>query len=284
MKRTTRFPLVLAAVFCLLVASCGCRATPRETPPAPREERPQEMRVAVYYVKMTEQDAYLVREVHTVPYMREVARAALEELIRGTPETPGAFRVLPHDTKIRSVKIADGLATVDFSREVLRANVGAAAEGLGIQSIVNSLTEFPTVSRVRFLVEGGLDERAKEWWGHMGLYGQPFTRNLDRVIEPAIWVTRPQPEAVVTSPLEVRGSAMVFEGTVYLRLVTAEGKKLAETYTTATAGAPARGEFAATLTFTPPRRGKGFVEVFWPSPKDGSELDMVRVPVQFAAP
>jgi len=136
---------------------------------------------------------------------------------------------------------------------------------------------------VAFQVEGGLDQRAQEWWGHVGLYEQPFHRNLDDVREPVIWVTEPLPGTQVTSPLTVRGSAQVFEATVNLRLVDEEGRKLAESYATATVGAPQRGDFVSTLNFTPPASGNGYVEVFWASPRDGSELDLVRVPVQFGA-
>lgn len=282
MKRPLVLPaLILLAIFGLAVFPVGCRPGTGEQSPRPREEKPEKLQVVVYYVKMKDGDTYLVREVHTVAATSDVARAALEELIHGTPHTEGAFRVLPPDTRVRSVKIAGGLATVDFSREVLYANVGAAGEAMGIQSIVNTLTELPGVQQVRFLVEGGLDERAREWWGHVGLYEQPFKRNLDVVREPVIWVSSPRPGAVVTSPLEVRGSAQVFEGTVNLRLVTEDGRRLAETFTTATAGAPGRGDFQARLVFTPPPRGKGYLEVFWLSPKDGSELDKVRVPVRF---
>lgn len=279
MKRRVIPTVAALATTLLLLFFSACSRTEK---PEPEPQRPlPARRVAVYYLKMTGRDLYLVREVHAVKPTQEVVRAALEELIHGMPRTPGAFRVLPPDTRILGIKIAKGTATVDFSREVLKANVGAAGEALGIQSIVNTLTEFPQVKQVRFLVEGGLDERARAWWGHIGLYEQPFKRNLENVWEPAIWVTAPAPEARVRSPLEVRGSARVFEGTVNLRLVTEDGRQLAETFSTATAGAPGRGDFQATLAFTPPRGGKGYLEVFWISPNDGSELDKVRVPVRF---
>lgn len=280
MKRhASFFAVVLGATLVLFLFSAACSRTEK---PKPQPLEPQVRRVAVYYLKMTERDTYLVREVHEVEATeKEAVRAALEELIHGTPRTPGAFRVLPPDTRVRSVSIADGLATVDFSHEVLGANVGVHGEALGIQSIVNTLTEFPQVKRVRFMVEGAVDERAREWWGHVGLYEQPFERNLHNVWEPAIWVTSPAPGARVKSPLEVRGSARVFEGTVNLRLVDQDGKRLAETFTTATDGAPGRGDFVTSLTFTPPRGEKGYLEVFWQSPEDGSEQGKVRVPVRF---
>lgn len=237
------------------------------------------LNLAVYYVKITDKDAYLVREVHQVPYTKEVARAALEELIKGTPVTPGASRVLPPETKVKGISVKDGVATVDFSKEVLTANVGAAGEALGIQSIVNTITEFPEIKQVSFLVEGKVDQRTKDWWGHVGLYLQPFKRDVSTVYEPAIWVTSPETDAKIASPLQIQGSARVFEATVNARILDSAGKEIARGYTTASEGAPGRGDFVLTIPFTPPAAGSGKVEVFWTSPKDGAELDKVVVPV-----
>jgi len=138
--------------------------------------------VAVYYLKDTSTEIYLVREVHRVSEAgtetNNLARAALEELINGEPVTEGARRVLPPETELIGISIKDGLALVNFSQEVLLANVGSAEEALGIQSIVNTLTEFENVDEVSFMVEGETGGRVMDWWGHVGLYEQPFKRNL----------------------------------------------------------------------------------------------------------
>jgi len=275
-KRSLAVPMVLALA--LLVTGCG---RVRENPAPQAVPEPATMRLAVYYLKLDERNAYLVREVHEVPKTSAVARAALEELIRGEPVTPGARRVLPPDTRVLGIKIENGLATVDFSKEVLRANVGAAGEALGIQSIVNTLTEFSQIDRVAFTVEGRLDQAARDWWGHVGLYGQPFRRDLSQVWEPAIWVTSPAPGTTVASPLVVRGSAMVFEGTVQGRVVAEGGRVLAQGFTTATVGAPGRGDFELRLDFPAPPEKTGWVEVYSISAEDGREEHLVRVPVRF---
>lgn len=268
--------------FIILINATGCGLNKKEEQVQPQEVKPATMQVVVYYLKTSETDSYLVREIHTVPYTPQVARVALEELINGAPTTAGAFRVLSPDTKVRSINIAeDGLATVDFSKEVLKANVGSSGEALGIQSIVNTLTEYPNINQVAFNVEGGIDQRAREWWGHVGLYEQPFKRNLSVVREPVIWVNEPQPGTEINSPLTVSGTAMVFEAMVTLRLVDSNGQVLTETHTSATAGAPERGDFKTTMNFIPPAEENGYLEALWHSPKDGAELDKVQVPVKF---
>lgn len=234
-------------------------------------------KLAVYYPKTTSTEAYLTREIHEIPYTKGVAAAALRELINGIVSTPGAARVLPPNTRILNITIHDGLAVVDFSAEVLNANAGAFLEVLGIQSIVDTLTEFPTIDKVSFTVEGKLDERAMNWWGHVGLYEQPFRRDLSMVYEPVIWVTAPVEGQIVNSPLTVGGSARVFEGAVCARVLNADGRILGARCATASEGAPGRGSFSLTLPFNRPDTNKLVLEVFWPDARDGTDRDKVNI-------
>ena len=279
-KKTT---LAAVLILFLLVSGIlsGCAKKPGTAPNGQQGTQKEELSLVVYYFKMTQDDAYLVREVHQVPPTADAAKAALEELINTNPTVPGAARVLPQATKINSINIVNGTATVDFSRDVLNANVGASGESLGIQSIVNTLTEFPEIKKVSFTVEGKVDEQTMDWWGHVGLYEQPFSRDLSIVYEPVIWLTSPKQDQKVGSPLEVSGSARVFEAAVNIRLVDSTGKMIMEGFTTASEGAPGRGDFKYLLNFNAASPGKGELEVFWTSPKDGKELDKVSVPVKW---
>jgi len=253
-------------------------AEPSPTPGALESPAADTMDVVVYYLKSGSQDIHLVREVHTLPKSEGVARVALNELITGTPVTEGAYKVLPADTKILGITIEDGLATVNFSKEVLYANVGSSVERPGIDSIVNTLTEFPTIERVAFTVEGSA-ENGMDWWGHVGLYEQPFTRYLGMVREPAIWVTSPAAGEKVTSPIRLHGSASVFEGTVNYRLRDASGNILAESFTTAIMDEFYRGDFDASIPFNTAAPGQGKLEVYSESAEDGSEIHKIIIPV-----
>ena len=174
-----------------------------ETQPTAEVSDTQTMETVVYYIKNKDNKPYLVREIHLVEKSAQTAKAALEELVLGRPLTKEAFNVFPKGTKILGINIKDGLATVDFSQEVLSANTGAAIEALGIASIVNTMTEFPSVQKVKLTVEGSA-EKGMDWWGHIGLYKQPFTRDLSRVMEPAIWLTAPKAGQTVGSPWFLR--------------------------------------------------------------------------------
>lgn len=279
MKRLRKVP-VFVLVLLLGILLSGCNNQTEQPDNSDQNDSAQTMEVAVYYLKGGNEDIYLVREVHQVEKTAEVALAALNELIKGEPLTQDAHRVLPEDTRILGINIDNGLATVDFSPEVLRANVGSSGEELGIASIVNTLTEFPTIQEVFFMVDGQV-ENAMDWWGHVGLYEQPFQRDLSNVFEPAIWVTSPVKDQVITSPVTIRGNARVFEATVSFRLKDAAGNVLAEGFTTAAEGAPGRGDFEGELAFKPDGSGQGQLEIFEESMKDGSDLNKVTIPVEW---
>lgn len=285
LRKATALVLLLGLV--LLSSGCGSRTSQTPIPgqsneqtPTPSTPVPQTTNVAVYYLKSTDNEFYLVREVHPVEKTLAVAQAAVNELIQGNPVTPGAYRVLSPDTKVLGIEIDQGLATVNFSSEVLRANVGSSGEALGIASIVNTLTEFSNIQKVSFMVDGQV-EKAINWWGHVGLSEQPFSRNLKVVNEPVIWVTAPVPGQIITSPVEISGNARVFEATVSFRVRDANANVLAQGFTTASEGAPGRGNFQGKLDFAPAGPSKGQIEVFWVSMKDGSDQNKVIIPVEW---
>ncbi|MBC7334318.1 MAG: GerMN domain-containing protein, partial [Actinobacteria bacterium] len=113
----------------------------------------------------------------------------LEELIKG-PERSELYPTLPSSTRVISVEVEDGLATVNLSKEILTDTTqiphSSITEVLAISSIVNTLTEFDEIKRVKIIVEGkdkgeidGIP--IEDFWGHVGIY-EEFERN-----EKIIW-------------------------------------------------------------------------------------------------
>jgi germination protein M len=119
---------------------------------------------------------YVVPEVREVDVVgRRYAQTAIEELIKG-PTMPGLYPTIPNGTKLRSIKVEDGTAIVDFSKEFKENHSGGSAgELMTINSIVNTLTEFPSIKSVKFLIDGKENETLA---GHV-VFDQPFTRNED---------------------------------------------------------------------------------------------------------
>lgn len=65
----------------------------------------------------------------------------------------GVYPVIPENTDILGIDIKDGIATIDFDRHLLNYN-NAASERNIITSIIYTLTEFKTISKVRILING----------------------------------------------------------------------------------------------------------------------------------
>jgi hypothetical protein len=103
--------------------------------------------------------------------------------------------------------------------------------------------------------------------------------------EAAIVVESPAPGASVSSPVTISGTASVFEGTVQLRIRDGEGEEIASAFTTASAGAPERGDFSEEVEFAVDVAQDGVVEAYEQdvaSPEESSERELftVEVPVQ----
>ena len=74
---------------------------------------------------------------------------------------------------------------------------------------------------------------------------------------------QPLANARVRSPLTISGDASVFEANLIWQLTDTAGRVIVGGITTATAGAPQRGTFTITATYTdPPSDMIGFAEVF----------------------
>jgi hypothetical protein len=100
--------------------------------------------------------------------------------------------------------------------------------------------------------------------------------------DPSIVVEQPQPGARAASPVAVSGKARVFEATVSIAVLDAAGSIVGQAVTTAAEAAPALAPFAAEVTFSVAQEQAGCIQVFEVSPRDGSHVNVVQVPVTLA--
>ena len=83
------------------------------------------------------------------------------------PYEDNLTRIFPKNAAIKSVTVSGELATVDFDGSILKGFVGGSTgEEFLIGSIVDTLTNFPEVKRVKFLVDG---KKVETLSGHMDL-------------------------------------------------------------------------------------------------------------------
>ena len=97
----------------------------------------------------------LVAETRTVETTQDGKyKAALESLLSGT-KAKGMVNIIPKKAKLKSVKVKNGIATVDFSEDLVKNFAGGSTgEEMLAGSIVNTLTEFPEVKSVQIIIEG----------------------------------------------------------------------------------------------------------------------------------
>jgi hypothetical protein len=79
--------------------------------------------------------------------------------------------------------------------------------------------------------------------------------------QPAIVVETPKQGDEVSSPVEVAGTADVFEANVTVRLLDRTGDEISRGFTTATCGTGCRGDFSTQVVFRVPAKQRGTLVV-----------------------
>lgn len=111
---------------------------------------------------LDDDDDFLHRETRQIaagPTANEEAERALAELIKGSEK--GLLSPLPPQTRVRQVFVGkDGVATVDFSRDIVeKFSYGSTMELGAVYAVVNTLAfNFKAIKKVVILVEGAEKE------------------------------------------------------------------------------------------------------------------------------
>jgi len=147
--------------------------------PSGLPENADELRVPVYFAETTEETItvkaffnndrmdpeFSCNKVFPVereiPKTQAVARAALEELLKGATEeekNQGFFTSINSGVKIQSLSIKDEVAKVDFD-EQLEFQVGGSCRVAAIRAqITETLKQFPTVDNVIISINGRTED------------------------------------------------------------------------------------------------------------------------------
>ncbi len=123
-----------------------------EMPVSNDAEEPGYRRTILYF---EDDNGYIVPVMKKIKMEEGIGKAALNNLKESTAESlkaSGLFAVLPDNAKI-DLDISNKLATVDLNKEALQC-YNPLAEQNKVIAVVNTLTEFSTVDKVRFLVGG----------------------------------------------------------------------------------------------------------------------------------
>ncbi len=195
MRGNRYFMLTALAVLLVFVIGCGLTGSkdkkdvgqdePRveeqensETPPVSPQPTEEQVEITLYF--SDDQAMFLKPEKRTVEKGgKPLADLLIEQLIEG-PRTEGLHRTIPEEAKLISVEVVDGVAFVNFSREMQTKHWGGSTgERMTSQSVAHTLAQLPEVEKVQFLIEGQKEEAI---WGH-GYTGEPITPEKEIVSE-----------------------------------------------------------------------------------------------------
>jgi germination protein M len=222
--------------------------------------------------------AGIVPVLRDVPATKAVATAAMTALLAGPnseEQTSRISTVIPAGTQLLGLSIANGVATVDLSREF--ASGGGSASVLGrLAQVVYTLTQFPSVTSVLFEVEG---REVHAFGGEGAVLDGPVGRADYESVLANIFVDRPAWGAGLGNPGRVSGNADVFEATFRITLLDGSGRKLVDQQAMAKCGTGCRGTFDATIRYDVSKAQYGTLRVWDGSAKDGSPQDVREYPV-----
>jgi hypothetical protein len=215
----------------------------------------------------------------TVPRTPGVAAAAVRLLFRGpnaAERAAGVTTAVPAGSRLRSISVAKGTATIDVSR-AFAAPAPATRIRMRLAELTYTATQFPTVKRVRLEVAGVVVHSIAGAPVPQPAARRDFLRRL-----PAILVSRPAIGARVPSPVMVAGSADVFEAALTVRVINARGRLLARQHILASCGTGCRGRYAVAISYTVIRRQPGTMVIFDDGGGPVAHPHVVRVPVRLS--
>jgi len=219
----------------------------------------------------------------TEPFAPAIGGAALNALFAGPSElerAAGVSSAIPQGTRLLGLTIEGGRATADLSAEY-ESGGGSASMLMRLAQLTYTLTQFDTVEEVLFTLEG---QPVGEFFSGEGIVIEdPMTRRDFADHLAPIVVHGPVVGQRVTSPITVSGSANVFEATVSISVLDADGNEIARTFTTATCGTGCRGDYSETVEYQVDRTQPGTVRVYESSAEDGEPINVVEIPVTLVA-
>ena len=189
-----------------------------------------------------------------------IGTTALQGLFAGPTEEErleGVQTQVPDGTELLGLSIDKGIATVNLTSE-FESGGGSASMSMRLAQVVFTLTQFPNVKGVQFALDG---EPIEVLGGEGIVIDQPLTRKSYAELMPAIVVESPYLGESAGNPLQVSGTADVYEANVTVIVLDAKGKEIARTFTTATCGTGCRGEFSVTIPYKVAEDQQGTVVV-----------------------
>jgi spore germination protein GerM len=211
-------------------------------------------------------------------------RNGLEAMFAGlnsVEQTIGMGTSIPPGTSVLGIAIDGNTATVDLSSE-FESPSGSLDETMRLAQVVFAVTQFDGIDRVKFHLDGVAQDPILS---HGFEVGDGFTRDDFASVRPSILIEQPYPGAGVANPVVIRGESNTFEANVRYAITSGGGDGLVVTegFTTATGGNGTWGSFEVIVDLadfpSDYQSGPGSIIAWEDSPRDGSQLNIVEVPI-----
>jgi hypothetical protein len=222
---------------------------------------------------------FFVRDERLVAASRQVPASAgpeagLRALFQGpTPQEKlaGMSTAVPEGVSVNSVRVVDGVATVDLSRAFERGG-GSLSMTLRVAQATYTALQITGAERVRYVLDG---VPVVALGGEGLLLETPQSRRDLEGAQPRVLVESPGHGATVRPTFTARGTSNTFEATHQLQVVDRTGAIVFDTFVTARSGNGTRGTWEARVDLPAAVRGPVFLRVFEISAEDGRPLGLV---------
>jgi germination protein M len=185
---------------------------------------------------------------------------------------------VPTGSRLLHLSIASGIARADFNTQ-FASGAGALSAIARVDQVVYTLTQFPTVQKVLFLVNGKV---ARTFTSEGLVFGHPVGRADERSLLPPIFIERPALGDTLRSPFRLSGLANTFEAVFQVLLVDATGHTVVSRVVHASAGTGTWGSFSLSIAFFGAHPGMGRLIAFERSAKNGRPIHLVQIPIRIA--
>lgn len=113
----------------------------------------QTVQISLYFTNADGKKLYQTR--HNVEFDGTISleELVIRQLMAGPLDNDKLAPVIPPGTKLNKVTFKDGICYVDFSKEFLEGREGVSDEVI-VYSVVNSLSEISSVTKVQFFIDG----------------------------------------------------------------------------------------------------------------------------------
>lgn len=269
-------PVLCAVVAGCGLAACGSNGSSVTTTTTHTHVRPAaHVTLSLYWSRSGEALAVSHR---SVPATESNGSTALRALLSGPnhgESSAGLTSAVPSGSKLLGLSINNGIATANFN-SAFASGGGSFSIRARIAQVVFTLTQFTSVKTVLFELDG---VKVTTFSSEGLILDHPLGRADEQGLLPPIFIEEPAVGDAIRSPMYLTGVSNTFEAIFQVQVIDSHGHVVADDQVKATAGTGTWGSFEMRTPLSRSAVGPGMVLAFEISPKDGSRIHQIEIPI-----